>query len=303
MKNKLILLMICFLVVISYLQFDQIKVQAVGNDLPRVVVKSYEVEHESISPGEDCKITIVLENTHASMAAYGVLLTYTSGNPNVFTKYGNSNQVYVDTISPNSDAVIEIYITSTEDLDATMFDLNLNLQYKDNLEVETSSDTIISIPVKDEILSLKRVSMPQEITLGGKTRVSVTCENNSSEDAYNAVMIIVNGENELERSELGTILNGGRKSPEVYIDLKELGQQNIIVRLEYEDAQGQKYIKESPGYKVTVSKDAKSEEESQDISDGTSESNTSFSGKQLGYLGCMGVFSVGAVILWFRKKD
>jgi len=301
--NKKMFLITLGIITVLLINFNNlVTVKAQGNDQPRVIVTGYEAENGGISPGETTKIKVTLKNTNATYTAYGVLLTCTSDNENIFTKYGTSNQVYVDSLTPGQEKTVEISLSATENL-AVSVNGKLNVQYKDDVNGQSSSDILISIPLKEDALKTKRIYIPQSVIIGGKTRISITCENDTTEEIYNAVMTVKTNDTTLASTDICTVINGSRKSPEVYVAFNSLGKQSITIELTYKDAQGQIYTKTSQVYQIEVLDKDSSNVDTNQIKDSTSGTQNNFvTVNQLGYLAGIFIFGVAAAILIIKKK-
>jgi hypothetical protein len=180
-----------------------------------------------------------------------------------------------------------------------MINLSLNLIYKDDLNGENISESIISLPVKKDALSIKRITIPQKVTIGAKARISVTCENNSDYEAYNSNLIIEADGKEVYKDNLGTIIKGGRKNPEVYLEFLEKGTKNIKISISYSDAKGQTYVKTSEEYKLDVTEDSSSKDNSSENDEVEEEF---ISKKQIMYLLGTALFGVLSVIVLVKKR-
>lgn len=233
-----------------------VKVSAVENDQPRVMVTDYELEGGGIIPGESSQLILTLKNMNYEYSVYSVLITCqssaTDGTPNVSAEYGTSNQAYIDTMGPGEQKQTVISLQAADTLASERIDCTLNISFKDNVNGMSSTDTVIQLPIKQDNLKIKRAYVPKTAVLGAKNRISATYENIQNEEIYNAVMTVRGSGMESRSIELGTVSSGSRKSQEVYIVFDSLGEQSISVELSYEDAKGNTYITKTKSYQVEV---------------------------------------------------
>lgn len=302
MNRKMFLSILGIISVLLINPNNLVTVNAQGNDQPRVIVTGYEAENGGIAPGETTKIKVTLKNTNPYYTAYSIVLTCTSDSPDIFTKYGTANQVYVDSLTPGQEKTVELSLSAAESLDSSV-NGKLNVIYKDDVNGDSSSDIIISIPLKEDALKIKRVYVPQSVMVGAKTRISITCENNTTEEIYNAVMEVKIGDMTLASADIGTVINGSRKSPEVYVLFNSLGEQNITIQLSYIDAQGQIYTKNTQEYQIDiVDKDSLTVTPNQAQDNALAIQDNFATVKQLGYFAGIFIFGVAAAILIVKKK-
>jgi len=297
MKKIKYILAFALLVIFAFINNN--KTYAAGNDKPRVVITSFEITNNAVLPGGDAEVKVKLKNTNETMTVYGVVLSYRGDNENVFVKYGYSNQAYFKSIAAGEEVTATFNLSTDEALDKSMINLSLNLIYKDDLNGENISESIISLPVKKDALSIKRITIPQKVTIGAKARISVTCENNSDYEAYNSNLIIEADGKEVYKDNLGTIIKGGRKNPEVYLEFLEKGTKNIKISISYSDAKGQTYVKTSEEYKLDVTEDSASKDKTNETDEFDSEL---ISKKQVMYLIGTALFGVLSVIVLVKKR-
>lgn len=278
------------------------RVSAAGNDRPRVIVTGYEAENGGLTPGESSEVQFTLKNTSQEYTVYSVLITCTGASNILFAQYGSSNQAYVSSIDPGKEVTVSLTLSALDGLEADTLAANLGIDYIDDVNGKSTSNSTVVFPVKEDSLKVTRINIPQTAVVGEKTRISVTFENNTTEDAYNSVMTIKGSGMDDTSVDMGTVLNQSSKSQEVYIVLNDLGEQEVSLEAGYQDGQGNEITNSSQKYKIKVVEQEQSDLTNKPSGNTTNIGNNVQISKKLGYLAGFVVCLLVVVFAYFRKR-
>lgn len=300
---KRLMISVNLLLMILFLGFSSpMMVHAIGNDEPRILVTGYDIEEGGINSGQVNELTITLKNMNQVFAVYSVLITYSLSSDDIYLEYGTSNQVYVESIQPNTEKKIVLSLDTADDLGKENISCKLNIAFTDDVRGSTSTEMVIYLPVNHERLSIYRTDFPNTAFVDTNSLVSVIFENEGVADIFNTIMEVKGSAMEDISVDLGTVQSGNRKNQEVYVSFDSAGEQYISVEFTYEDQSGNNYKTKSQSYKVDVISQRVEEEEVEAIVIEKNTLNNSFSYIEAGYIIGLILSVLGIVVIIIKRK-
>lgn len=271
-----------------------------GDNVPRVVITKYEATNGALTTDEATAVTFTVKNTSTTTTAYSILLSCYEDSNKIIAQYGESNQAYIKALAPEEETTITMNLIAESGTDVTTMACTMEVSYTYGADDNSATTySTLSFPIKEDSLKIKRITVPQQATVDTDVYLNIICENTTLEDAYGAQMKITGTDMEDTTIDLGTVLNGSRKSQEVYVNFSKTGTQTIQIELSYKDSQGQVYTKTTQSYQIEVN-DQEQTVDKDTETDTTSKSN--IIGKRfIAYVGGF-VLSISAVGVIFARK-
>ena len=250
--SKLLVLVCCtlFMAIVA-----NSKVYAQNYNRPYVEIESYSVENDAIVPGEEFEIKLKLKNTSSSNDVVSVLLTYESVDDEIEAVYGESNQKYINKIKAGESEEVKLKLKAKAGIESLTSQLVFSILYSDERRTDNNNTIKLYLPVSTSgSLQIENISVPNIVTLGTKSRISITYANYGVEELSNIVLHIVGNKlnSELEYP-LESLTGGSKKYTEAYIDYQKIGNQNIQISFTYDDAEGLRHETELQSFDVNVS--------------------------------------------------
>lgn len=233
-------------------------VYATGEANPRLLVETYSVSDDEIAPGEEFELTMKIRNTSLFYDTYSVVVTLScledDGMPLVYPVYGSSNQIYIERVYARNSWDITFRLKAKEKINVANIPVNVLITYNDNYFIEKQrNDTTINIPVKlSGDLKVENCSVPEEVTVGAKARISAKCQNIGMSKINNVVMNVKYGDEQTGSTNLYSIDGGSGTTAEIYINCIKNGELPVSVSFSYEDLEGMSYETEAMEYLINV---------------------------------------------------
>lgn len=240
--NKLLLL--CFMV-IAAVGMKPATVHATGEENPRVIVEEYSISEDEIIPGQEFELTLKLRNTSQFYDIYNVVVSLNDTSDTIYPVYGTSNQCYIDRIYARNNTQVTLKFKAAEDVKLSVIPLIVRVTYNDNYFIEKQlNEAELFLPVRlAGDLNVVSSSVPSDVSVGAKARVSVTYENTGSQNLYNIMLNVTTYDGEMKETStnLYNLSGGTKKTAEVYLDCNNVGNIPISFYFVYEDENGEKY--------------------------------------------------------------
>lgn len=240
--NKLLLL--CFMV-IAAVGMKPATVHATGEENPRVIVEEYSISEDEIIPGQEFELTLKLRNTSQFYDIYNVVVSLNDTSDTIYPVYGTSNQCYIDRIYARNNTQVTLKFKAAEDVKLSVIPLIVRVTYNDNYFIEKQlNEAELFLPVRlAGDLNVVSSSVPSDVSVGAKARVSVTYENTGSQNLYNIMLNVTTYDGEMKETStnLYNLSGGAKKTAEVYLDCNNVGNIPISFYFVYEDENGEKY--------------------------------------------------------------
>lgn len=277
------------------------QVKASKYDKPYVEIDSYSIESEAIVPGEEFELNLVFRNTSSSKEIGSCLVTYESPDGSVEPVYGQSNQFFLKKINAGETEEVTVKLKANAGIETLSTQLVFSILYADEKDMDNNNTTKIFLPVSTSgTLRIENISVPNIVTLGTKSRISITYGNYGVDELSNIVLHIVGNKlnTELEYP-LESIGGGSKKYAEAYIDYQKTGNQNIQISFTYDDSDGLRHETDLQSYEVTVSNN----EDGGFVVD-SNNSGSSIKNYVIQFLVIIAIIAILVVlIIFYRKKN
>ncbi len=214
-----------------------------------VIVESYSVTDERITPGEPFVLTLVIKNASSRMSARDTLVVIT--NPDgVAPEYGKVAEFYLGDLAPDATQTVELKYNSWTTITSDTLDFYVSIATADR-----NHTTTLRIPAgAEEPFSVLSVDIPSSGTQWDSLSTSLTFkvlgEDNVKDVAY---IVKVDGE-EVVSSSIGIMKPGATKTTAAAFTIPEAGEHIIEVSLKYTDETGQAFYMEVGKQSVVIEK-------------------------------------------------
>lgn len=230
-------------------------VEAANFDKAYVQIESYSIEGESVVPGEEFDLKVVLKNTSGTKNIGSCLVTAESKDGVIEPVYGQSNQFFIESIDAGTATEVTLKLKAANGIETLSTPLIFSITYADENTLQNANISTLFLPVSTSgTLKIDNISVPNVATLGTKSRVSITYGNSGADELSNIVLHVVGSRlgSDLEFP-LESLAGGDEKYAEAYIDYIAVGEQSIQVSFTYDDVDGLTHETELQNYQVVVS--------------------------------------------------
>ncbi len=197
---------------------------------PLLIVDSYKVSDDIITPGEQFDLVIEVENTDKKMAAYGVLVNI-SFPDGLNTVYPTLPQAYLKSIEPGAKEKVTFKMKASPSYSRSTAVFSINI-----LSDRTYS-TYIYAPVKTDTSSFKIVSksIPTEAYVGEKISAAISFKSLIDERLSNVTFQVFVDESEeaIYTANIGNISAEASKTQNVIFKINEKGEHFVRAVLSY----------------------------------------------------------------------
>ncbi|MBO4921457.1 MAG: hypothetical protein J5372_06035 [Lachnospiraceae bacterium] len=203
---------------------------------PFIVVSSYRVTDDIITPGKKFDLIIEVENTDTKVATRGSIVTINFPE-GISTSYGSSNQMYLKSLKPGEkrEITFELYASPYYSRSSVPFGINISS------ELRTSSATIYA-PLLLDLSAFKVVSqtIPEEAGIGEKIAASLSFKSLMQEKLSNVVLsVYVDDDTKpVATANIGNISAEASKTQNITFFINEKGQHSVRFELSYSFAEG-----------------------------------------------------------------
>ena len=231
-KNKKILSGLLF-VFLYVTVITSVRVKADEEEVysPLLIVNSYKVSNDIITPGEQFELIVEIENTDKKTAAHGVLvnLNFPDG---MSTVYPTLPQAYLKSIEPESKekVIFQMKASSSYSKSTALFAISI-------VSSDRTNSTYIYAPVKTDTSSFKIISksLPMEVYAGEKISAAVTFKSLIDDRLSNVTFQIFVDEVEeaVYTANIGNISAEASKTQNIVFKLDEKGNHLVRAVLSY----------------------------------------------------------------------
>lgn len=162
---------------------------------PRIVVTGFETNPATVYAGDTFVLTVHVQNTSKETAVTNVLFDMQAAvegedKTNTYAAFlptSGSSSVYMDKISANTPADIEIEMTAKADLAQKPYVLEINMKYDAGAQFDLTDKASVSIPINQESrfdISTPEV-FPADITVGSQANAMFSIYNTGKTTLYN----------------------------------------------------------------------------------------------------------------------
>ena len=209
---------------------------------PVVMVSSYKVTNDSVTPGETFELTIELENTHASAPAQEILLNISCPD-GISTVYPTMTQVYLDGLEPKAKEKVTFELEASPYYNRSLVTIGVNIA-----TITRNNYVNLYIPVLLDSSSFKVVSksIPEEAYAGKKISASLTFKSMIDEKLGNVSFkaYVDDSENPVISTNLGNLSAGASMSQNASFSINEKGSHSVRFEITYTTAEGEELTSE-----------------------------------------------------------
>lgn len=217
---------------------------------PRIIVTGFETNPSQVFAGDTFTLNIHVKNTSKELAVTNLLFDLQAAvegedKTNTYVAFlptSGSSSIYMDKISPDTDAVIEIEMTAKADLAQKPYVLDVNMKYDAGSMFDLTDTASVSIPINQESrfdISTPEV-VPTDITVGSQSNVMFSIYNTGKTTLYN-VQVKMNADSiEESTAFVGNLASGATGNVDVMVtgSAPTMDDGTINVDISYEDNAG-----------------------------------------------------------------
>ena len=204
---------------------------------PRIIVTGFTLNIHVKNTSKELAVTNLLFDLQAAVEGEDKTNTYVA-----FLPTSGSSSIYMDKISPDTDAVIEIEMTAKADLAQKPYVLDVNMKYDAGSMFDLTDKASVSIPISQESrfdISTPEV-VPDSITVGSQSNVMFSIYNTGKTTLYN-VQVKMNADSiEESTAFVGNLQSGQTGNVDVMVTgaAATMDDGTINVDISYEDNAG-----------------------------------------------------------------
>lgn len=218
-----------------------------------VEVESYEIEGGYLQAGKNANVLLTLHNANRVSAANSIMVMVSSNSGMVYPEYGNDNQFYVGSLTAGSSTTISIPVTVNSKLQADYVDFTCEIVYESGGKKITNRATMILPSDSVSSVVVRSVEVSSHAIVNGKSLLSINYSNNSTESINDAQLIVDGNVSESSRViDLDYLGAGKNYTKDCNVVFTQTGEQQIAIRLQYTDRDGNVVENELGTYNVTV---------------------------------------------------
>lgn len=217
---------------------------------PRIIVTGFETNPSQVYAGDTFMLNIHVKNTSKELAVTNLLFDLQAAvegedKTNTYVAFlptSGSSSVYMDKISPDTDAVIEIEMTAKADLAQKPYVIEVNMKYDAGSMFDLTDTASVSIPINQESrfdISTPEV-VPDSITVGSQSNVMFSIYNTGKTTLYNVQVKMYADSVEETTAFVGNLASGATGNVDVMVTgaAATMDDGTINVDISYEDNAG-----------------------------------------------------------------
>lgn len=218
---------------------------------PRILVSKYTVSKTPVMAGEDFTVTVTLKNTSAEGDVQNMLVTVSSESTNLVLK-NDTSTIFLGKLEAGGTTELKLKYGTDRETPAQRYNIALAMEFDDEDAMTMSSAGSITVAVAQPVdVELAPFTMPSEINAGETVQLSFQVMNLGRTGIYNARVemdvpgLFPSGNAFVGNMEAGT---SATQTLNVFAGMKDgderYGYTSGVVRLIYEDMDGQEYTEE-----------------------------------------------------------
>ncbi|MBD5519828.1 MAG: hypothetical protein HDR03_01095 [Lachnospiraceae bacterium] len=221
-----------------------------SNAKPRIVVTGFETNPAEVFAGDTFVLTIHIKNTSKDVAVTNCLFDMQAAvegedKTNTYSAFlptSGASSVYMDNISPNTNADIVIEMTAKADLAQKPYVLDVNMKYDAGSMFDLTDTASVSIPISQESrfdISTPEV-VPSDISVGSQSNVMFSIYNTGKTTLYNTQVKFVADSIDEATAFVGNLASGATGNVDVMLTgaAATMDDGTINVEISYEDDAG-----------------------------------------------------------------
>lgn len=219
---------------------------------PNVLISNYSFEGDYVSGGQNFRLSFNLYNTSKNIKIQNVVVKINGGEK--FALSRGADTLYIDSIAAKKASSQSVDLTTSLDAAVGSYPVSFSVSYEyyDNgVKAEGAAELSVTIPVlQNDKVQINNVglSMP-EVYVGEEYDVVFSIINSGFTKLNNAEVKVLNGAGEeLATAYLGTLEASTEKksNAELLVSFNAAGEQDLKLKLIYEDETLQKKEMEQP---------------------------------------------------------
>lgn len=217
---------------------------------PRIVVTGFETVPADVYAGDTFTLIIHVKNTSKDAPVTNVLFdmqaaTEGEDKTNTYSAFlptSGASSVYMDRISPDTDADITIEMTAKADLAQKPYVLDVNMKYDSGTMFDLTDKASVSIPVLQESrfdTSIPEV-IPSDITVGSQSNVMFSIYNTGKTTLYNVQVKFIADSIDEASAFVGNLQSGATGNVDVMLTgiAPTMDDGTITMEISYENDAG-----------------------------------------------------------------
>ncbi len=217
---------------------------------PRIVVTGFETVPADVYAGDTFTLIIHVKNTSKDAPVTNVLFdmqaaTEGEDKTNTYSAFlptSGASSVYMDRISPDTDADITIEMTAKADLAQKPYVLDVNMKYDSGTMFDLTDKASVSIPVLQESrfdTSIPEV-VPSDITVGSQSNVMFSIYNTGKTTLYNVQVKFIADSIDEASAFVGNLQSGATGNVDVMLTgiAPTMDDGTITMEISYENDAG-----------------------------------------------------------------
>ncbi|MGN0403510.1 MAG: hypothetical protein ACI4HQ_14800 [Acetatifactor sp.] len=197
------------------------------------MVAGYKVTNETIIPGDDFTLTILLQNFSMDTDAENVVVVV-SNPKGVAPEYGTVSQTFLGTLKCGETKEVSFRYTSSATLDCE--ELNF---VAGAISDDYSFSTELRVPVGRTVdFDVEDAALPEELGVGKTGYASAMVETLGNKGVSNVVMVARCDGEDIASANIGTMSAGTTKSQSVSLTFDKEGQYAVELLLTYTNGEG-----------------------------------------------------------------
>lgn len=217
---------------------------------PRIIVTGFETNPSQVFAGDTFTLNIHVKNTSKELAVTNLLFDLQAAvegedKTNTYVAFlptSGSSSIYMDKISPDTDAVIEIEMTAKADLAQKPYVLDVNMKYDAGSMFDLTDKASVSIPINQESrfdISTPEV-VPDSITVGSQSNIMFSIYNTGKTTLYNVQVKMYADSIQESTAFVGNLQSGATGNVDVMVTgaAATMDDGTINVDISYEDNAG-----------------------------------------------------------------
>lgn len=230
---------------------------------PRVMLTSYNIDGDSISPDKEKEIEIVIKNFSSKKVVYNIKLSLTEDTGDI--KPVKTGTKYVSKIGKNSTYTWKVPITASKTAQTGEHKLTLNVEYEDKYYSSYSATDTLCVNVKQSVaLDYDSVQLPEKVTQGNTETIAPNLMNTGKSPIRNCKLSF-----DIEGLESGGVLFIGEipagsntsGNANLRVSNEKLGEVKGAITISYEDEFGKSYSEKVDVSTIIEEKKEAAEEE------------------------------------------
>lgn len=243
--KKIISFLTAFFICMSFTVpvFAEEEETAADGSLPRVMLSSYSIEGDSISPDKEKEIEIIIKNYSSKKAIYNIKLSLAEDTGDIRPK--GTGTKYVSKIGANSTYTWKVPIIASKMAQTGEHKLTLNVEYEDKYYSSYSASDVIYVNIKQSVsLDYDSIQLPVKVTQGNTETISPNLMNTGKSTIRNCKLSF-----DIDGLESGGVLfigeipagSNAAGSANLRVSSEKLGEVKGTVAISYEDEFGKAY--------------------------------------------------------------